>query len=98
MKLPGRNTAERYAFQTMLRRQLQTGALTPRQQLTLLLRQGTGYNRSHRMQNIAAGKIIGYCYLGPPCHRYKPSDTGYPPLEAPVLNSFSVHSGSLYPH
>ncbi len=56
-KFSGRNTAERHAFQSFLRRQFQTGPIAGSQLLPVMIRYPKFDDRANSVQDILAGQI-----------------------------------------
>ena len=64
MKLSGRNTAERNAFQPVCGCQLQTGAVAGSQQRFVPSGHHAVYDRPDRVQHIPAGQVVRLCDFG----------------------------------
>ena len=64
MELPSGDTAKRYAFQSMCCRQIQTGAVTGSQFLTVTLSHLALDDRADGVKDIFCREIIPLCQLG----------------------------------
>ena len=66
MELPSGDTAKRYAFQSMCCRQIQAGAVTGSQFLTVTLSHLALDDRADGVKDIFCREIIAACQLGAP--------------------------------